>query len=186
MMIDPTKCWREGTQPDPLPTDEELAAHGALIGFQLVAVRFLNAWLPLDPIVKQRKPGAITYADKKTIFSEVNETLRAIGLSMIVGLDSGIRNSATLHSIKLDPFRFVISIAENPITNRSARGTNITASRAAELAMLCFSGARIGNGVASVTAFQTDGEEGALQTAEVTLQPSYLIPTPQELLVSSH
>ena len=49
--------------------------------------------------------------------------------------------------------------------------------------LLCFSGARIGNGTASVTAFQTDGQEGTLQTAEITLQTSYLIPTPANLLI---
>ena len=182
MMIDPKKCWREGAAPDPLPTDAELAEHGALVGFQIVAVRFLTEWLPLDPVVKQRKPGTIIYADAKTVAAEVQKSLTAIGLSMVVGLDSGTRNSATLHSVKLDPFRFSVSIAESPITNRGERGTGITASCAAELAMLCFSGARVGNGTASVVAFSTGGELGNLQTADITLQTTYLIPTPANLL----
>jgi hypothetical protein len=184
MQIDPAKCWQDGAPPAPLPTAGELAEHGALVAFQLVCVRFLRAWLPLAPVAAQRKPGAITYADKRTVAGETNDALRGIGLSMVVSLDSGTRNSATLHSLKLDPLRFAVSVAEAPATNRGAGGTGVTASRAAELAMLCFSGVRIGNGVASVVAFEVGGEEGALQTADVTLQTAYLVPTPASLLAT--
>lgn len=182
MNIDLTKCWLNAAPPSPLPTAAELAEFGALVAFQIVAVRFLSEWLPLAAVAGQAKPGAITYADKKTVASETVAALRSVGISLVVALDSGTRSSAAPHAVYLDPFRFAVRVAESPVTNRGSKGSGVTASRAAELAMLCFSGQRIGNGVASLVSFSVDGEEGTLQTADVVLQTSYLIPTPAELL----
>ena len=179
--IDLTKCWINGAPPQAAPLQTDIAEHGSLIAFQLHAVRFLEDWLPLAPIIAQNKK-AITYADKKTVAADVETTLRSIGISLIVGLDSGIRNAAMRNAVSFDPFTFVVNIAESPITNRGPRGTGITASLCAELVMLCFAGASIGNGGCSVKAFQTGGEEGTLQTAEVTLSTAFIITPPASML----
>ncbi len=180
--LDLSKCWISGAPPDPAPDAAEAAEHGALVAFQLHVVRWLNAWLPLAPVAAQAKPGAITYADKRSVVSEVENSLRSVGISLVVGLDRGTRKSAMRNAVLFDPFVFSVSIAENPLTNRSSRGSGLTASQAAELVMLCFSGGRLGSGSCEVIAFSTGGEEGSLQTADVTLQTAYLITPPESLL----
>ena len=62
--IDLTKCWINGAPPQAAPLQTDISEHGSLIAFQLHAVRFLESWLPLAPIIAQNKK-AITYADKK-------------------------------------------------------------------------------------------------------------------------
>lgn len=180
--LDLAKCWTTGTPPPAQPDAADVSLHGALVAFQMHVCRFLREWLPLAPVVAQGKPGAITFADKKTIASDVEASLRSIGISLVVGLDTGTRAAAALHAIAFDPFTFVINIAESPVTNRGEKGTGITASRAAELVMLCLSGVRLGNGVSAVKSFSVGGEEGSLQTAEVTFQTSYTITPPASLL----
>lgn len=180
--IDLSKCWTTGAPPAAAPDAADIEVHGSLIAFQIHVVRFLTEWLPLAPVVSQAKPGAITYADKKTVASDVAAALRSIGISMVVGLDSGVRNAAFRNAVAFDPFSFVVNIAESPVTNRSASGTNITASRCAELVMLCLSGASLGNGCCAVKSFTTGGEQGAFQTAEVTFSTAYAIIPPASLL----
>jgi hypothetical protein len=173
--IDLTKCWLNAAPPPAAPDAADIEEHGSLIAFQIHVVRFLTEWLPLAPVVSQAKPGAITYADKKTVATDVTKALQSIGLSMVVGLDSGTRNSAMRHAVTFNPFSFVINIAESPITNRGSKGTGITASRCAEHVMLCLSGATLGNGSCDVKAFSTGGEEGILQTAQLTFSTAYAI-----------
>jgi hypothetical protein len=184
MNVDLSKCWLAGAQPDALPTAEEVSEHGALVAFQMRVVAFLSAWLPLAPVCGQSRPYAVTYADKKTVAAEVTKALKSLGISLVVGLDSGTRSSASLYSVAFDPFSFVVSIAESPVTNRGPSGSGITASRCAELVMLCLSGVRLGNGACAVKSFQVGGEEGALQTAEVTFQTAYVISPPASLLAT--
>lgn len=182
MNLDLTKCWIAGAPPDAQPSAEDIAALGALVAFQAHVCTFLRAWLPLAHVVAQAKPGAISYADKKTVAAEVERSLRSIGLSIVVGLDAGTRNTAALHAVAFDPFTFSVSIAESPVTNRGASGTGISASRCAELVMLCLSGVRLGNGISAVKSFAVGGEEGTLQTAEITFQTAYTISPPASLL----
>ena len=179
--IDLSKCWTTGSPPQPAPYAEDIATHGALIAFQMHVVRFINAWLPLAPVGNQTK-NAITYADKKTVISDVTNSLRSIGISLVIGLDSGIRNSAMRNAVSFDPFTFSVRIAESPVTNRGPRGTGITATHCAELVMLCFAGASLGSGCCSVKSFATGGEEGTLQTADVTFATSYIITPPASLM----
>lgn len=87
-----------------------------------------------------------------------------------------------LHAVALDPFGFTVDIAESPVTNRGPSGTGITASLAAELVMLCLSGLRLGNGVCAVRSYSLGGEEGTLQTAEVTFTTAYTITPPASML----
>lgn len=180
--IDPSKIWTSGAAPAAMPPDADIAEHGSLVAFQIHVVRFLAEFLPLAPVTGQAKPGACTYADKKTVAAEVERSLRSIGLSIVVGLDAGTRNTAALHAVAFDPFSFSVSIAESPVTNRGASGTGISASRCAELVMLCLSGVRLGNGISAVKSFAVGGEEGTLQTAEITFQTAYTISPPASLL----
>ena len=180
--LDLSKIWTSGAAPAAMPPDADIAEHGSLVAFQMHVCRFLREWLPLAPVAAQAKPGAITYADKKTVAADVEASLRAIGISLVVGLDTGTRATAALHALAFEQFSFVVSIAESPVTNRGDKGTGISASRAAELVMLCLSGVRLGNGVSAVKSFSVGGEEGSLQTAEVTLQTSYTIAPPASLL----
>jgi hypothetical protein len=102
---------------------------------------------------------------------------------MVGLLDSGTRNSATLHSLKLDPLRFAtVSVAEAPAHQpRRGRHLGVTASRAARnFAMLCCLPAS-GSATAwpASSPFEVGGEEGALQTADVTRsRPPTVVPTP--------
>ena len=180
--IDLLKIWTTGAPPPAAPDSADVETHGSLIAFQIHVVRFLAEFLPLAPVTGQAKPGACTYADKKTVANDVAKALQAIGISMVVGLDSGTRNAATRHSVAFDPFSFVVNIAESPVTNRGARGTGVTATRCAELVMLCLSGASLGNGCCAVRSFSADGEQGALQTAEVTFSTAYIIAPPASWL----
>ncbi len=182
MNIDLSKCWTTGAQPPAAPDSADIETHGSLVAFQIHVVRFLTEWLPLAPVTGQDKPGACTYADKKTVASEVEKALKSIGVSMVVGLDSGTRNASLRNAVTFDPFTFVVNIAESPVTNRSAAGTGVTATRCAELAMLCLSGASLGNGCCSVKSFAVGGEQGSLQTAEVTFSTAYAIIPPASLL----
>jgi len=173
--IDLTKCWITGAPPQAAPLEADINEHGSLIAFQMHAVRFIEAWLPLAPVINQTRSNIVTYADKKTVISDVAKTLRSIGLSMVVGLENGTRKSAMIHAVAFDPFTFVVNIAENPVTNRSSRGSGITASAVAEQVMFCFAGAQLGNGSCSIRSFVTGGEEGTLQTAEVKISTAYTI-----------
>jgi len=180
--LDLSTCWVSGTPPSAMPSDDLIETHGSLVAFQIQAVAFLSAWLPLAPIIAQGRPGAITYADAKTVVAETLAALKSIGISLVVGLDAGERKSALLHGVLLDPFRFSVNIAESPITNRGASGSGITASRCAEHVMLCLSGSRLGNGVCAVRSFTVGGEQGTLQTAEVTFTTAYTITLPATML----
>jgi len=100
----------------------------------------------------------------------------------VVGLESGTRKSAMRHAVALDPFTFAVNVAESPVTNRGASGSGITASRCAEIVILCMSGARLGNGVCALSSFTVGGEEGSLQTAELTFATSYTITPPASWL----
>ena len=182
MNLDLSKIWLTGAPPPAAPDSANIEEHGSLVAFQIHVVRFLTEFLPLAPVTGQAKPGACTYADKKTVESDVAKALQAIGISMVVGLDSGTRNAAMRNSVSFDPFSFVVNIAEAPITNRGSSGTGITATRCAELVMLCLSGASLGNGSCAVKSFSADGEQGALQTAEVTFSTAYIIAPPASML----
>ena len=182
MQLDPSKIWLTGAPPPALPAAADIEAHGSLVAFQIHVRDVLRAFLPLAPVTAQPKPGACTYADKRTVASEVESALRSIGISMVVALDAGTRKSAAPHAVCLDPFTFAVAIAENPVTNRGASGTGVTASRAAELAMICLSGLPLGNGVCAVQSYTLGGEEGQLQTAEVTFQTAYTITPPASML----
>ncbi len=182
MNIDLSKIWTTGAPPPAAPAAEHIEEHGSLIAFQIHVVRFLTEFLPLAPVTGQSRPGACVYADKKTVAADVSKALQSIGISMVVGLDSGTRNAATRHSVAFDPFSFVVNIAEAPITNRGKTGTGITATRCAELVMLCLSGASLGNGCCAVKSFTAGGEQGALQTAEVTFSTAYVIAPPASML----
>lgn len=180
--IDLAKLWASGAPPAAMPADALIEEHGSLVAFQIHAVAWLSAFLPLAPLVGQSRPHTITYADAKTVAADTVKALRNVGLSLVVGLESGTRKSALRHAVALDPFTFVVNIAESPVTNRGASGSGITASRCAELVILALSGARLGNGVCALTAFQVGGEEGALQTAEVTFATAYTITPPASWL----
>lgn len=182
--LDLSKIWTTGAPPPAAPDASDVLVYGSLVAFQIHVCLFLRGFLPLAPVAAQAKPGAITYADKKTVVSDVEKALQSIGLSMVVGLDSGTRSSAMRHAVTFDPFSFVINIAESPVTNRGASGTGITASRCAELAMLCLSGASLGNGCCSVKSFTVGSEQGSLQTAEVSFSTAYAIIPPASLLES--
>lgn len=182
--IDLSKCWLNGTPPPAAPSADDINEHGSLIAFQIHVCRFLTEWLPLAPVYAQKRIGVLSYADKKTVAAEVNHALRRIGLSMVVGLDTGTVKSGMRSAICFSPFSFVIHIAESPITNRGARGCKITASRCAENIMLCFAGAQLGNGVCEIKGFEVGGEEGKLQTAQVTVSTSFTIIPPESLLVA--
>lgn len=180
--LDLSKIWLNGAPPSAAPSADDINEHGSLIAFQIHVCRFLREFLPLAPVVNQSRPGACTYADKKTVASEVAAALKGLGISMVVGLDSGTRNAAMRNSVSFDPFSFVVNIAEAPVTNRGSSGTGITATRCAELVMLCLSGASLGNGSCAVKSFSADGEQGALQTAEVTFSTAYIIAPPASML----
>lgn len=180
--IDLTKCWLNGAPPSASPLADDINEHGSLIAFQIHACRFLTEWLPLAPLYAQKRIGVLSYADKKTVAAEVNHALRRIGLSMVVGLDAGTIKSAMRGAVCFSPFSFVVNIAESPITNRGASGCKITASRCAENVMLCFAGAQLGNGVCEIKGFEVGGEEGKLQTAQVTVSTSFTIIPPDSLL----
>lgn len=180
--IDLTKCWTTGAPPQAMPLEEDITKYGSLIAFQKHAIRFIEQWLPLAPIVNQDRANVITYADKKTVVSDVSKTLQTIGLSMVVGLESAKKTSALIHAITFDPFTFAVNIAENPITNRGSRGSGMTASAVAENVMMCFAGTLLGNKSCSIVSFVTGGEEGTLQTAEVKISTAYTIMPPASLL----
>lgn len=180
--LDLAKIWINGAPPPAAPATDDINEHGSLIAFQIHVCRFLREFIPLAPIINQTRPGACTYADKKTVASDVAAALKGIGISMVVGLDSGTRNAALRNSVSFDPFAFVVNIAEAPVTNRGSSGTGITATRCAELVMLCLSGASLGNGCCAVKSFSADGEQGALQTAEVTFSTAYIIAPPASML----
>ncbi len=180
--LDLAKLWLNAAPPPRAPEATDIETHGSLIAFQIHVVRFLTEWLPLAPVISQKRPGSCTYADKHTVASDVIAALKAIGISMVVGLDSGTRNASMLNAVSFDPFSFVVNIAESPLTNRGKTGTGITATRCAELVMLCLSGASIGNGCCAVKSFTAGGEQGALQTAEVTFSTAYIIAPPASLL----
>lgn len=177
-----SKCWTTGTPPPAQPDAADIAEHGSLIAFQIHACRWLREWLPLAPVVGQARPGVLTYADAKTIVSDTAAALKGIGISLVVGLDSGTRNASLRNAVSFSPFVFSVNIAENPVTNRGASGSGITAARCAELVMLCFAGGTLGNGSCDVRAFTVGGEEGTLQTAEITLVTAYAITPPADLL----
>ena len=180
--IDLAKLWASGAPPAAMPADALILEHGSLVAFQIHVVNFLSAFLPLAPVVGQDRPYAITYADAKTVAADTVKALRNIGLSLVVGLESGTRKTSLLHAVAFDPFTFVVNIAESPVTNRGASGSGVTAARCAELVMLCLGGSRLGNGSCAVSAFQVGGEEGALQTAEVTFATAYTITPPASWL----
>lgn len=182
MTIDPNKCWTTGAPPQPAPYDDDIAEHGSLLAFQIHVCRILAAWLPLAPIANQRRAGAITYADKKTVLSDVVTSLRSIGVSMVITLESGKRNSSLLHSVTFDPITYGVRIAEAPKTNRGPTGTNMSATAVAEQVMLCLSGLRLANGLSKLDSFIMGGEEGDLQTAELTFSTAYAITPPASLL----
>jgi hypothetical protein len=176
--IDLTKCWTTGEPPQRDPLAEDITKHGALIAFQMHVIRFLEQWLPLAPVANQTKKGAITYADKKTVLSDVINSLRSIGISLVVTLESGKRNSAMMYAMTFDPFVFSVRVGESPKTNRGTNGTGMTATAVAEQIMFCLSGAQLGNGTCKINSFMIGGEEGELQTAEVTISTAYaIIPT---------
>jgi len=180
--IDLTKCWITGAPPQATPLQIDIDKEGSLIAFQLHAVRFIESWLPLAPVISQSRANVVTYADKKTVISDVSKTLQSIGISMVIGLENGTRTSAMIHAIAFDPFTFAVNIAENPVTNRGSRGSGMTATAVAEQVMMCFAGAQLGNGSCSIVSFITGGEEGTLQTAEVKISTAYTIMPSASLL----
>lgn len=180
--LDLSKIWTTGAPPPAAPDATDIETHGSLIAFQIHVVRFLSEFIPLAPVINQQRPGACTYADKNTIISDVTKALQSIGISMVVGLDSGTRNASTRNAVSFDPFSFIVNIAESPVTNRGKTGTGITATRCAELVMLCLSGASLGNGCCAVKSFSAGGEQGALQTSEVTFSTAYIIAPPASML----
>lgn len=182
--LDPSKIWTSGAAPAAMPPDADIAEHGSLVAFQIHVCGILASFLPLAPVIAQRKPGALTWADKKTVASDVAAALKSIGLGIVVSLDAGTRKSSMLHAVALDPFGFTVDIAESPVSNRGPSGTGITASLAAELVMLCLSGLRLGNGVCAVRSYSLGGEEGTLQTAEVTFTTAYTITPPASMLAA--
>ena len=180
--LDLAKLWLNAAPPPKSPDATDIETYGSLIAFQILVCRWLTEFLPLAPIISQKRPGACTYADKHTVASDVSAALKGIGISMVVGLDSGTRNASTRNAVSFDPFSFVVNIAEAPLTNRGKTGTGITATRCAELVMLCQSGASLGNGCCAVKSFTAGGEQGALQTAEVTFSTAYIIAPPASML----
>lgn len=182
--IDLSKCWINGAPPPKDPDAADVNEHGSLIAFQIHVCRFLREWLPLAPVYAQKKPGVLSYADKQTVADEVNKALQTIGISMVVGLDTGTVKSAMKNAIVFSPFSFVVNIAESPLTNRGTNGSRITASRCAEHVLLCLAGASLGGGVCEIKGFEVDGVQGKLQTAKVTVSTSYTIIPQESLLVA--
>jgi hypothetical protein len=187
MIIDTAQLWNGGAEPDGTLSDDAIATHCTFIALLLKAVEILRAFKPLAPIARQGKPGAITHEDAAAILAQVNAALQAVGISIVVGLGSGVRKSALKHGACISPFSFTVSICESTITNRGRRGTLITCSAAAELVILALSGIRLANGVCAFAGFQAlgidvDGRQLTTLTfetaLEITLPKKYTAPNP--------
>lgn len=173
-----TDNWLNGAQPAALPTDDELTEHGALVGFEIAACRFITEWLPLADAVAQDRPYVVTYADHGTVEQQVMQSLKGVGISFLVDLDTGVKKGAQRASVFMQPFGFYVSIVEHPVTNRGERGSGITCKRAAELVACAYQGWQIGNGQGDVTAITFDTDATGLQKARVNIATAYLIPPP--------
>jgi len=84
--LDLKKCWVGGGEPGPELDADDLEKEGALVAFQKKVCAVLPLWKPLAPVFAQKRPGVCVYEDKKTIASEVESALQAVGISMVVGL----------------------------------------------------------------------------------------------------
>jgi hypothetical protein len=162
---------------------EAVAESGHLVALQRKVVDILSAFTPLDKIQMQSKPGAITYEDAATVRRDVERALAAVGISIVVGIKSGTRGSATRHACHLSPLGFTVSVGENTVTNRSARGSGVTCSRACEQVMLALSGLPLANGVCAFTGFLSFSEdEDGNQTSVLSFDTALSITLPAAYL----
>ena len=168
--------WLNEAPPSSTPTDEEVAEYGAFIAFERLVCKWLNEWLPLGPIVNQDRASVITYADAETIESQITDALIGIGLSIVVDLETAVKESAMKQAFSFNPFNFMITIQENPTTNRevAAGGSGITAKRAADLIALAFEGQSIGNGCASCKGISFPSAGDGNQNAVLVFSTTYV------------
>ena len=184
MLIDTSQLWRGGTEPDGTLSEDELAKHGAFVALLRKVVEILRAFQPLSPVDWQSKPGAITHEDAGSILADTEDALRGIGISIVIGLGSGTRQSALKHGAAISPFSFTVSIAEDPVTNRTQRASQITCSAAAELVIIALSGIRLANGTCAFAGFQSLGTESdGLQVTTLTFETALEITLPKKYTI---
>jgi hypothetical protein len=170
--------WANGTPPPKEPPADDVASYGALIAFERHVCTLLRAWLPLAPVVGQNRPETITYADAATIEATTQKALQGIGISIQVDLSQATKKSAMRNALMFQPFSFIVSILEHPVTNRSANGSKLPCKLVAEHIALCLEGTPLGNGQCDVVGIQHLTDKDNLQHSIVHVNTAYLIQLP--------
>lgn len=174
-MSTPADLWLNGAVPAATPTDDEVKLYGAFVAFERLVCQWLREWLPLAPLIAQERDYTVTYADAETIEQQVSDALQAVGISLVVDLESAVKKSACKQALVFNPFNFIITVSEAPTSNRdtAAGGSGLTSKRCADLITLAFEGQQIGNGCASLkgVAFPDvgDGKQNAVVTFSTQL-----------------
>jgi len=178
--VNTARLWRGGAAPTRELAASDIAEAGHLVALQRKVAAVLRAFTPLAPIQMQNLPGAITYEDAATIRRDVERSLATAGISLVVGIRSGARRSDAPHACHLAPVTFTVSIGEGTAANRSARGSGITCTRAAELVILALSGLPLANGVCAFAGFTSFGtDEDGLQTAVLAFETDITLSLPE-------
>ncbi len=174
-MATPNDLWLNGAPPPAVPDADEVRQHGAFVAFERHVCRWLREWLPLAPLVNQDREYTITYADAATIEQQVADALQAVGISLVVDLETAVKKSSAKQALVFNPFNFLITVSEAPTANRDteAGGSGLTCKRCADLIALALEGMPIGNGCASLKGIafpsQGDGEQNAVITFSTQL-----------------
>lgn len=173
----PNDLWMNGAPPPALATDEKLRELGSFVAFEDLVCQWLREWKPLAALVAQERDYVITYADHATIEQQVADALAAVGIYLVVDLESAVKKSACRQALVLTPFNFMVTISESPTTNRdvASGGSGITCKRCADLVALAFEGMTIGNGCASLKGITFPSVGDGMQNAVVTFSTQLVV-----------
>lgn len=178
MTLNTSKLWIGGTPPPPALTDPEIRLHGHKIALLRKTCAILRAYLPLAPVARQDRPGAVTHRDEATVQSILESSLASLGVSLVVSFSGGENRSRIPAEIRLEPCRFAVTVYEAPLFNRSAKGSGIPCDLALEHVMSALNGLPLANGICGFDAFRQIGElqdglqvSSALFTTALTIRP---------------
>jgi hypothetical protein len=180
----PNDLWLNGVPPAAVATEAKLKELGAFVAFEDLVCTWLASFLPLAPIFAQERPNICTYADHATMEQITTDAIQAVGMYIVVDLESAAKKSSCKQALVLSPFNFLVTITESPLLNRdvAAGGTGMSCKRVADMVALAFEGMPIGNGCASLKGVTFPSAGDGQQNAVVTFS-TQLVVTLDHLLV---
>lgn len=173
----PNDLWLNGSAPAPLPSLADVKEYGAFVSFERHVCQWLREWKPLAALVAQQRDYVITYADHATIEQQVADALASVGMYLVVDLESAGKKSSMKQAFVFNPFNFMVTVSESPISNRdtASGGTGLTCKRCADLVALAFEGMNIGNGCASLKGVTFPSVGDGMQNAVVTFSTQLVV-----------